>query len=78
MRNIEILNLSQWKEEETIWCQNQIIILQSFSQNIYWQQKPRKTQILLNKPLYLGLSILELSKGSFKKYVRRAGGEEGP
>ena len=25
-------NLSQQKEEETIWCQNQIIILQSFLQ----------------------------------------------
>ena len=34
-RNIDILNLSQQKEEETIWFQNQIIILQSFSQKIY-------------------------------------------
>ena len=25
----EILNLSQQKEEETIWCQNQIITLQN-------------------------------------------------
>ena len=25
--NIEILNLSKQKEEETIWCQNKIIIL---------------------------------------------------
>ena len=33
--NIEILNLSQQKEEETISCQNQIIILQSFSQKIH-------------------------------------------
>ena len=33
--NIEILNLSQQKEGETVWCQDQIIILQSFSQNIY-------------------------------------------
>ena len=33
--NIEILNLSQQKEEETIWCQNQTIMLQSFSQKIY-------------------------------------------
>ena len=32
---IYILNLSQQKEEETIWCNNQIIILQGFSQNIY-------------------------------------------
>ena len=27
---MEILNLSQQKEEENIWCQNQIVILQSF------------------------------------------------
>ena len=33
--NIEILNLSQQKEEETIWCQKQMIILQSFSLKIY-------------------------------------------
>ena len=39
LENIEILNLSQQKEEETIWCQNQIIILQSFSQKIYEQLK---------------------------------------
>ena len=32
--NIEILILSQQKEEDTIWCRNQIIKLQSFSQNI--------------------------------------------
>ena len=28
--NKEILNLSQQKEEETIWCPNQIIILKFF------------------------------------------------
>ena len=33
--NIKILNLPQQKEEGTIWYQNQIIIIQSFSQNIY-------------------------------------------
>ena len=30
MENIDILNLSQQKEEETIWFQNQIIILKIF------------------------------------------------
>ena len=35
LENIEMLNLLLQKEEETIWCQNQIIILQSFSQKIY-------------------------------------------
>ena len=28
--NIKILNLPQQKEEETIWSQNQILILQRF------------------------------------------------
>ena len=31
----DITNLSQQKRKETIWCQNKIIILQSFSKNIY-------------------------------------------
>ena len=30
--NMEILNLRQQKEEETIWCQNQIVRLTGFSQ----------------------------------------------
>ena len=33
--NIGIQNLSQQKKEETTWYQNQIIILQNFSQKIY-------------------------------------------
>ena len=33
LENIKILNLSQQREEETICCQYQIIIPQSFSQN---------------------------------------------
>ena len=57
-----MLNLSQQKEEETIWCKNQIIILQSFSQKIYQQQLLNKLEILMSKPIYLVLSILELSK----------------
>ena len=31
----EMLNLSQGKDEETICCQNQIIVLQRFSHKIY-------------------------------------------
>ena len=34
LEDIEILNLPQQKEEETIWCQNQIIIIDSFSQKL--------------------------------------------
>ena len=30
LENIEILNLSQQKKEETIWFQNKFFILQSF------------------------------------------------
>ena len=33
LKNID-MKLSQQKEEGTIWCQNQITMLQSFSQNI--------------------------------------------
>ena len=34
LESMEILNFPQQKNEESIWCQNQIIILQSFSQKI--------------------------------------------
>ena len=60
--NIEILNLSKQKEEETIWCQNQIIILKKNFLKIYYPQKQKKIQILRNKPVYFGLLILEFSK----------------
>ena len=36
--------------------------LQSLSQKICWLQKFKKIQILINKPVYFGLSILELNK----------------
>ena len=42
--------------------QNGIITLQIFSQKIYQQWKKTKTQILMNKPAYFGLSILDLYK----------------
>ena len=35
LERLEILNLPQQRKEETIWCQNQITILQSFSLKIY-------------------------------------------
>ena len=37
LENIQTLNLSQQEKEETIWCQNQVIILQSFSQKFFLQ-----------------------------------------
>ena len=49
-KNIETSNLLQQKEEEIIWCWNQMTIQQSFY------------SILMHKPMYLGLSILDISK----------------
>ena len=39
----------------------QKMILKIFTKNLFATEK-RKTQILMNKPVYLGLSILDLSK----------------
>ena len=60
--NIEILNLSQQKEEETIYYQNQIIILQRFFTENLLAIEMKKIEILMNKPVHLRLSVLELSK----------------
>ena len=49
-----MLNLPQQKEE-TIWCHNQIIILQSFYTENVLAIEMKKTEILINKPVYLGL-----------------------
>ena len=57
VKKIETLNLSQKKEEEIIYYQNQIIIQQNFP-----KKKNEKTQILMNKLVYLYLSTLDLSK----------------
>ena len=38
-RDIKLGIFIKQKGEEIIWCQNQIITLQSFSQTICWQQK---------------------------------------
>ena len=54
----EILNLSQQKEEETISCRNQIIILQFvFPENLLAIEMKKKTHthILITKPVYLEL-----------------------
>ena len=60
--NIEILNLSQLKEEGTIKYQNQIIIQQIFFSENLSAVEMKKMQILMYKPVYLGPWILELSK----------------
>ena len=54
----EILNLSQQKEEETISCRNQIILLQFvFPENLLAIEMKKKTHthILITKPVYLEL-----------------------
>ena len=52
LENIEILNLSQRKEEETNWCQSQIIMLQHFISN---RNERKNTEILMSKSVHLGL-----------------------
>ena len=55
------INLVTMKKEEIIQYLNQIIIQQIFSENLL-AAEIKKQQILMNKPAYLGLSILEISK----------------
>ena len=57
--NIEILNSSQQKEEDAIWRKNQIITLQIFFTENLLAIEMTKTEINMNKPFFLGLSILE-------------------
>ena len=56
--NIEILNLQQQKGEEIILLNYHTT--KFFIENLL-AMKMRKTQILINKPAHLGLSILDLS-----------------
>ena len=58
--NIEILNFTKQKGAITLY-QNQVIILQSFS-GIFISNGNEKAEILVNKPVYLGLSIVKFSK----------------
>ena len=71
--------MSQQKEEETIWCPNQIIILKFFIDTLLAIEMGKK--IVMNKPVYLGLPILELSKilmyGFWYDYVKPKYGEKG-
>ena len=48
-------NVRKHKEEETIWCQSQIIIVQSFSHKDFLAIEMKKTETLMNKTVYLGL-----------------------
>ena len=48
--------------EETVWCQKQTIILQSFYGKFLSNRTEKRTQTLMNKSVYLGHSIVGLSK----------------
>ena len=51
------------KEKKTIWCQNQMIILQKFfTEYLLAKDMKNITQILMNKPKHFRQSILKLSK----------------
>ena len=61
--------MSQQKEEEAIWCQNQIIALQSFFTANLLAIEMKKAQIYMNKRVYLGFSIPRLSKILIYEFV---------
>ena len=60
--NIEISNLQQLFIKGFIQYQNQTIIQQFFFSENLLEKEMKKTQMLLNKLVYLDLSILELIK----------------
>ena len=59
--SIGTLKLKQQIKEKPISYQNQIITLQSFTKK-FMTIETKRTQILMNKILYLGLSTLRISK----------------
>ena len=59
---METLKLVTTEGEEIIWYQNQTIILQNFFRENLLAIEMKKTQITMNEPAYLQLSILNLSK----------------
>ena len=62
VRKHRVLNLSQQKEEQTVWWQNQIIYYKAFHRKFISNRHFKKVGMFMNKTVYLGLSILELSK----------------
>ena len=53
----------QEEREKTIWCQNQMIILQKFfTEYLLAKDMKNITQILMNKPTHFRQSILKLNK----------------
>ena len=61
--NIEILNLHNRKKNELFSIRTKYHTTKFFTEYLLAiEMKKKKMQILINKPVYLGLSILELSK----------------
>ena len=54
-------NLSQQKEEETIWWQKQLSYYKVFHRISVSNRNEKKTQLVMNKTVYLGLSVQKLS-----------------
>ena len=59
--NIKVLNLRYRKKDELISIRAKLSYCKMFHR-IPISQGNEKTQILMNKPVYLGISLLELSK----------------
>ena len=54
--NIEILNLSQQKRQEAIYIRTKLSYYKNFYKK-FISNRNKKTQILINKPAYLGLLL---------------------
>ena len=52
LRKHKVLNLPRQKEEEPIWCQNQII---KVFHRVSISNRNETRQIPMNKPVYIGL-----------------------
>ena len=65
LKNIEIFNLYQQKYEEV--SKPNYHTTKFFTENLL-AIKIRKTQILMNQPVYLGLPILNLSKNAMHEF----------
>ena len=59
LENTGILNLSQQKEEELFGVRTKLLYNKGFHRK-FISNRNEKTEILMNKPVHLGLSILEL------------------
>ena len=68
MRKHRDIKLVTMKSEGIIYHQNQTIMQQNSFPKYPLEIEIRKTQTRMNKPVYLGLSILEFSKTPFVSF----------